>query len=258
MPRPFFFWFVFAATFASSLGAAIIRVSPKVIAFYNANFTPVDFEQIITLDPRVGAILRPSMQKYVMQIDVLMTIEDLQADQIGFGNAAFDFRFRQQLSRNNDIAGWQPDYSVFDPPPGPTGIFIPKWADNGDYGRSGTDLQSIVIGTSPASFSTGTGPNNDPRRTLGIAPYKNGDFSYHQDGEYAGTLYVEINSNRGASGILELLATGGSVYDDDANLHCRGVTAVGDSVKFHVIPEPSTLALLFSGAALLAHARMRR
>jgi hypothetical protein len=257
MPRPFLLWFAVAVTFTSPLHAAIIRIFPKVIAVYNAEFTPADPAKIVTLEPRVGAVLRPSTEKYVLQIDVLMTIEDLQADQIGFGNAAIDIELSAGLTTNADIPGWGADPTVVPPSPF-LPVIIPKWADNGDYGPSGTDLQSIVIGTAPRNFSTGTGPNSDPRRTLGIAPYDNGDFSYNEDGEYAGSLYVEIDGLAGAAGQLDLIATGGSVYDEDANLHRRGVTAVGDSLTFHVIPEPSTLVLLSFGSVLLALARMRR
>lgn len=235
--------------------AAVIRVFPKIAAILNADFTPVDPAAVASLDPRVSAVLKPGADKYVVQIDVLMTIEDLQPGQVGFGNAAFNINWTPNLTINQDIPGWVADYpSDHNPFPGGS---VPKWADNGDFGPSGTDMQSIIIGTAPRNFSNGTGANLDPRRTLGIPPYHNGNFP-HTDGEYAGSVYMDLPGGM-PLGRLEVVTTGGSVYDDDMNLTTAGVIQAGGAVEFVLAPEPATLGLCaVSLASLLIVSRRAR
>lgn len=243
---------------ASSVQAAVVSIKPKLIAVFNADFSPVDG---VAIDPYGGVTLPSNGAKYIAQVDVLMSINDLTAGQVGFGNAAFNINLGGALKGNADIPGWGADPTQVDSNGTlPQGL-VAKWADNVDAGADGTDLQGIIIGTSPRNFSTATGNNSDPRRTLGVAPWNNGDFSYNEDGEYAGSVYVEIDGGAaGASGMLDLVATGGSIYDADANLSTAGTTASGGALSFTVtpIPEPSTLALLGLGGALLALARKRR
>jgi len=124
-----------------SSSAAVIHVTPQVTGILNADFTPADPEDIVSLGP-FHAVLRPRAEKYVLQFEVLMRIEELQPGQGGFGNAAFNIHLDPNLSANVELPGWMPGTAVVDCGCGP--IVFP-WADNGDYGPSGTDLQSIIL-----------------------------------------------------------------------------------------------------------------
>jgi hypothetical protein len=243
--------------FATPIHAATISVFPKIVGIFNADFSPVDPAAIVLLDPLRGAVLNPNGGKYIMQIDVLMTITDLQAGQLGFGNAAFDINFLDGVRNNADVPGWGADSSTVDSNGMlPQGV-VQKWADNGDFGPSGTDLQSIIIGTAPRSFSTATGDNTDPRRSLGIAPYNNPPSNAHEDGEYAGSIFIDYDATPAGLGGVEIVANGGSTYDAAGELSTFGTSVVGGKLYFP-IPEPSALALLGFGGALLVVVRKRR
>lgn len=228
--------------------AAVITVRPKLVAVFNADFSPVDPSSIVSIDANHAA-LNPIAGKYIAQIDVVMTISDLQGSELGFGNAAFNVHLRPNATQSVDVPGWNTDAGIT--PNGGGGV-VPKWADNGDFGPSGTDLQGIIIGTAPKQFSTTT---PDPRRTLGIAPYHNSGANPHDDGEYAGSIYVEL-PGRTPTGALEIEMLGGSTYDANGDLSTIGVTAIGGRVDFQFVPEPSAISLiLFTG--LVAAGTMR-
>lgn len=242
---------------AGSAQAAVVNIKPKLVGVFNADFSPVDPAAIVSQDVS-GVVLNPGSGKYLAQIDVVMTISDLQAGQGGFGNAAFNINLGGGLRQSADVPGWGADTSTVDSNGSlPQGV-VPKWADNGDFGSSGTDLQGIIIGTAPKQFSTATGANTDPRKSLGVAPFNNTAANPHDDGEYAGSVFVEFDGVAGTAALFDLLADGGSVYDDAGNLTTDGTTGAGGSVSFSVVPEPSALALLGLGSALLVFARKRR
>jgi hypothetical protein len=248
---------VAAISMAGTVQAAVVSIRPVHVAVLNDDFTPVDPALIISHDPAAGATLLERGSKYVLQVDVVMTIGDLQAGQVGFGNAAFNVGLNG-LTANDILPGWAADTSNVDSNGTVPGGVVPKWADNGDFGPSGTDLQGIIIGTAPRNFSTTTGANEDPRRTLGIEPYNNPDGT-GLPGEYAGSLYLDLSGVAGSVGSLVLDADGGSVYDADGNLSTAGVEAAGGALNFNVvpIPEPSTMVLLGLGSVLLVLARKR-
>lgn len=226
--------------------AAVVRVFPKLAAVMNADFSPVDPSLVLSNDP-YAPVLAPRAEKYLVQIDVLMTIEDLQPGQIGFGNTAFDAEWTSQLSNNQDAPGWAVSPVTVDSNgPLPGGI-VPKWADNCDCGAFGADLKGIIIGTAPKSFSTATGENTDPRRTLGIAPYHNvPPEPPHTDGEFAGMMMFDVDGMN-PTGSLTLVSLGASTYDADGNLSTDNNTGVGGTLTFGV-PEPSTALTLCVGA----------
>jgi hypothetical protein len=225
---------------ASDASAALVRIWPKLVAVFGP-----DFE-------RVDGPLVPSATPYIAQIDILMTIDDLQPGQIGFGNAAFDIELRGNVSQSSLAPGWMPDTSTLDL--GSWGEFIAKWPDNGDFGQSGQDLRAIIIGISPRQFSDDRFPDrNDPRRSLGIAPFNNPMDHFHTDGEYAGSLYVDFLADKsGAFGDIELIPRGSSYYDTDGLLSTTNMTTHGEALVLRAVPEPTSAALASVAIAVFA------
>lgn len=225
---------------ASDASAAVVRIWPKLVAVFGPDFQLVE------------GPLFPSATPYIAQIDVLMTIDDLQQGQIGFGNAAFDLELRGNVSQSSLAPGWMPDTSTLDS--GSWGEFIVKWPDNGDFGQYGQDLRSIIIGISPRQFADDRIPSGiDPRRSLGIAPFTNSMEHSHSDGEYAGSLYVDFLADRpGALGIVELIPRGSSYYDTDGLLSTTNMSAHGDSAVLRAVPEPASAVIATLALAVLA------
>ena len=225
--------FLAAALFTSvATEAATIHVTPKVADVLNADFTPADPSLIVANDG-THLLLNPSTSKLILQVDVSMTIEGGT-----FGNVAFNINL-DNLRQSGDAPGWMPDFATFDTNgPLPGGI-RPKWADNGDYGPNGSDLQAIIVGVAPKDFGN---PIFDPRPQLG----QNGP-------EFMGSVYLEWDSPPGTVGRLDLVVVGASQVIE-SNLTVDGVEAFGGSVLINT-PEPSSLTLLCLGAMAIAAIR---
>jgi hypothetical protein len=240
-------WIAFAAVacWAGSAQAAVIHIKPTLGAVYDSQFNDVTSTALIR-NENGYVTLAHSMERYTLQVDFSFTISDLQAEQLGFGNAAFNILVQGML---NQPAGaldftWNPEAGkTIDSNGTIPGGLRDKWADNGDYGRPG-DLYGIVVGTDPPDF----GPINiDPRRVFG----QNGD-------EYFGNVFFEFPANVTTFGELEIRGDGGNVYDASNNLVAAGVTVTGESIHFAAYgPEPSSAILLGLGGMLLAAAGRR-
>jgi hypothetical protein len=229
---------VFVALSSAAHGA-VVRVFPQLGAVLNSDFSPTDASAIVSADLE-SLVLVPRAEKYIIQIDVLMRIDDLQAGQLGFGNAAFNILLEPGLGQSLDLPGWQPftnECQTWCPGPG----VKPLWADNGDFGPSGSDLQSIVVGTAPRDF----GNLDDPRRTLGIAPYHNPPNS-NLAGQLIGNIYLELDGDAGQSGI-EVVAVQASSYDSAGTMSTANMIGIGGRVGIQVVPEPSTAMTLGLG-----------
>jgi hypothetical protein len=250
MLRQHFLWFAVAVTVASPLQAALVHVFPRVSAVLNANFTPVAPASIVS-STNDRLILLPREEKYVVQVDILMTISDLQPpSQVGFHSASFDIDLDPGMTGNVDVPGWIRDSSeiTIDGLPGTA----PKWSDPCDCGGEPGDLLDLIIASAPRSFAG----VDDPRLKLGIAPYLNGPSSPHTDGEFAGSIFVDIDGLV-PQGLIEVLNVEGAAFNDQLEPSTANVTGMGGA--FYIgVPEPSTLALLSVAAASALFMRRER
>lgn len=245
--RNIFLGAVFAWAAATSvLDAAVVRVFPRLGGVFNEDFTPVDPAMILATGPEHLQLASRS-EKYVVRMDFLMTISDLQPpQQVGFGNAAFDIELSSQLAENVDQPGWILDDSTLDVNGGLPGGLREKWWGSCDCGGNPNDLVQIVIGTAPRDIDTLL----DPRATLGIAPYHNGPESIHFDGEFAGSVFVDVEG-LSPFGIVSVTNVAGSTFDSDRNLSVDNVSGLGGQFTIGV-PEPPGALLLILGAICIA------
>lgn len=242
---------------ASASSAAVIHIRPKLGAVFNPDSTLVEPTSVDVSDPFQGVRLPPRAEPYSVRIDFLMTIEELTDGQVGFGNVVFDIEL-DRLAQNVDLPGWQLDNSTVDINGPIPGGLVPKWADNGDFGIYGTDLRDLLIGTAPRSFGP---PQWDTRRTLGLPPYEHGngyvvnqlgEYVQPNDGEYAGSLLVDLPGKAGSEGSIRAVVIAGSTYNADLFLSTAGTTG-GPPAEFQlrVVPEPAAWELACAGFAAL-------
>jgi hypothetical protein len=228
--------FLLVALSATAVQAALIHIKPSLVTVFDSQLNDVTS---IVLDHNANgkARLRPSAELYTLRIDFSLTIRDLQPDQLGFGNAAFNVILGGALNQAAAAPGWNASTEIVDHDGLTPGGLRDKWADNGDYGIAG-DLRGIVVGTDPPDF----GPVGvDLRRVLG----KYGD-------EYFGNVLFDLSGTHGTMGSLSVEGDGGSVYNANNKLVDAGVTVTGGSIDFFVgVPEPSSVLLLGLGGLVL-------
>lgn len=217
-----------ALSVASFASAAKITAIPS----FAGAFDPVSSAPIDGYDPLTATT--PA----VIQFDVLVSIEDLAADEFGLANVFFSAGFEGGYS---DIgAGW----NAFTPIPivdsnGPAfGGNVNLWADNADFGAA--DLKDIAFGVATPLT---TQPAVDPRWNVGKTAPQNVGFIY--------ALYD------GTGGTFSITPTQGSVLRANGNGEVASSTVfVGGTYGEAVIPEPTTCIL--AGLALVGVAAGRR
>lgn len=188
--------------------AVELTVEPVIRTLQNLDSTSFD-ENLITLYDSTGRVgVAEGSPPMIVTVDYYMSIAGLAGApfEVGFGNAAFDL-LPQNLAVADGTPGWNPDVTQFDIngdlPEGLTSL----WSDNGDYGPSGTDLVSIIVGIAPGSFGP---PEFDPRRTLG-----------QQTPTLLGTSLFTWDPASSASAALDIDLEAFSTYGSDMRLRRR-------------------------------------
>ncbi len=135
------------------------------------------------------------------------------------------------------LPAWWADNPLWDcPGVGPCQPFL-KWDMNADDGPNKNDLQAIILAGITKGFGS---PVSDPRRI----------FGQNEGGANAGSFCIELPGTLGAWTYAETSAPwGASTYDETGFSTTDGNSAIGNrTATFEVVPEPSTIVLLATGA----------
>lgn len=174
----------------------------------------------LTLSATVGEILQPDLTPFPegenpgisslhgtplsARIDFFMEIGALQANELGFGNTAFDVELNG-VAQSAFAPGWQPDVSTIDLNGATPGGIERKWYECRDIGPSTWDLSSVYVGLFPRNFDA---IGVDPRRTLG-----------QMERTLLGSVFVDWNGLQSSLVRLNYSSAGGfSTYDEDLML----------------------------------------
>ncbi len=143
--------------------AANIKVQPVLRHLLLSDQTPLAPGSIVASTPERIRIV-DGTGPLLATVDYFVSISALAgtSQEIGFGNVVFDI-LPSNLAVDPLIGGWSPDTTLVDTNGEEFGGEEPIWSDNGDFGRDGLDLKSIIVGLSPSGFGA---QGVDPRRTL--------------------------------------------------------------------------------------------
>jgi hypothetical protein len=222
-------------TAATNAQAGVFSVTPVVSGAFDSAFNP------IPNPPGVPSVLgQPVVGNgvpTVYQVDFYLKVESLAPGEDSFGLAGFNIELLPGLVDAADI-GWTPNNPPVDTNgalPGGTGNNM--FGTNTDSGPSGTDEQGMLVQMATGAFTSA----QDPRRSVGEA-----------DPFLIGTLYVEWDGTTTSA-----LAVGGAQAAAKlANGSFVPGAALGGSVAFVYVPEPSSVAL--AGLSLIGLAFRRR
>jgi hypothetical protein len=216
-----------ALAILTSLAGAIpalavgVTVQPVITSLTHLDQSVID-PQAITYQVGNRLAVAPGTAPLQINLDYNLSITGLSGvgSEIGFGNVAFDLN-TDNLTTPAEAPGWSPNVATVD-----TNGDLPEgeaflWSDNGDYGLSGTDLQSIVVGLAPGEFGE---VGVDPRRTVGqLSPALLGSMTFEWT--------PSAESNSGVSVVVDEFST----YGADGRLRVRpGGVKTGGWLEFFV------------------------
>lgn len=176
-----------------------LTLSPVIRELQNADFTPVNPRLLSAFDPQHGVFVAEGSGPLIVTVDYYVGITGLSGSpgELGFGNVLFDLR-TQNIDLDLGAGGWNPDTTLVDTNGEEIGGMQAIWSDNGDFGPSGTDLKSIVVGLAPRGFGD---VGVDPRRTIGQAAPA-----------YVGSTYFNWDPTEGETGVVRTDTSQFSTY----------------------------------------------
>jgi hypothetical protein len=202
---------------APRASAVELTLRPVIREMQNLDSTPYDPSHITVIGSDGQVAVAEGAPPVVLFVDYYMSIAGLSGGpfEVGFGNVAFDL-LPENLSIAAGTDGWNPDVTLTDIngelPAGETLI----WADNGDFGSDGADLEWIVVGLAPMSFGD---PTLDARYTLG-----------QQSPVLIGSTLLSWDPAANASAGLDVDIEAFSTFGSDMRLRRRpqGIEVAGD------------------------------
>lgn len=149
---------------ASPSWAVHLVIQPVFREFLLSDQTPLPASSITVKTPERLRVVEGT-GPLLVNVDYYVSISGLAGptQEMGFGNVAFDI-LTSNLSVDLVSGGWSPDTTLVDTNGEEFGGVEAIWSDNGDFGRDGHDLKSIIVGLAPSGFGA---EGVDPRRTIG-------------------------------------------------------------------------------------------
>ncbi|MDZ4784101.1 MAG: hypothetical protein SGJ19_27960 [Planctomycetia bacterium] len=175
----------------SSSVAVDLTVRPVVRQLQHPDLTPLA-PGTITVQNAEQLRVAEGTGPLLVTLDYYVSISQLAGGpgELGFGNVVVNLQ-AEGLSLDPLIGGWSPDLTLVDTNGEELGGLEAIWSDNADFGASGTDLQSIIVGLAPSGFGD---VGVDPRRTLAqFEPALMGSTTFQWDPNVSSTASLNVD-----------------------------------------------------------------